>query len=466
MNGRGEGALASAMRSRWSRRRLLGAVGKGSVVAASGGLTALLQACGGGGPAPAGGGSKAGKGPIQGSLAFSWWGTGERNTKTQAVMKLFQQKHPKVTMQGQPIGDFTTYWQKLTVQAAAHNLPDVPQMQVRYMSAYDTRHALRPLDDLVSSGAIRVSGIPKVVVDSGRGPDGKLYMIPTGSATNNWMYNETMVNAAGLPSPTTLTTWDKIQKWLLQAGDKLPKGVYACDLQGDDDSIWWAWVATHGARVFDKSGKLAFSKKMMVEYWSWWETLRKAGATVPAAMHSEEPTSNVQTYLATGKVMFGEAPSNQLAAYQAAISAAGRGTMKVAPFPRLPKGNGQVLVNNGMSIAANTQNLPTAAAWVDFFANDPQGAKAYASDNGAVTVTKLLDAQIAAAGDLPAGTKDYLQFIKQVIAGKPTIVAFPPNYAAVVQSLMNNYSNVSFGKASVESAVDTFFSEANSAAGG
>ncbi|HEY8744275.1 MAG TPA: extracellular solute-binding protein, partial [Chloroflexota bacterium] len=234
-------------------------------------------------------------GPVTGNIAFSWWGTGERNTKTQAVMALFQKQYPKTSIQGVPIGDFTTYWQKLTVEAAAHNLPDVPQMQVRYISAYDTRGALRALDDLTASGVIDVSGIPKVVVDSGRGPDGKLYMIPTGSATNNWMYNDTMVKAAGLASPTTLTTWDAIQQWLLEAKTKMPSGVYACDLQGGDDSIWWAWVSSNGQKVFNSDGTLGFPKQMMIDYWNWWEVLRKAGATVPAAMNQEEPTSNVQS---------------------------------------------------------------------------------------------------------------------------------------------------------------------------
>jgi multiple sugar transport system substrate-binding protein len=403
-------------------------------------------------------------GPPTGNIAFSWWGTGERNTKTQAVMSLFTKKYPQASIQGVPIGDFTTYWQKLTVEAAAHNLPDVPQMQVRYMSAYDTRNALRALDDLTSSGVIDVSGIPKVVVDSGRGPDGKLYMIPTGSATNNWMYNETMVTTAGLPAPTTLTTWDDIQKWLLEAKAKLPSGVYACDLKGGDDSIWWAWVSTNGQKVFNKDGTLGFPKQLLVDYWNWWETLRKAGATVPAAMNQEEPTSNVQTYLATGKVMFDEAPANQLAAYQNALTTAGKGTMQVAAFPKTSAGNGQVLVNNGMSIAANTTNLATAAAWVNFFTNDPEGAKAYASDNGTVTVTSLLDAQIAAATGAAAGTKAYLEFLKGVVAGNPTIIDFPANYNAVVLALKNNYSNVAFGKATVEAAVDAFFSQANAAA--
>jgi multiple sugar transport system substrate-binding protein len=132
-------------------------------------------------------------------------------------------------------------------------------------------------------------------------------------------------------------------------------------------------------------------------------------------------------------------------------------------FPKTSQGNGEPLINNGMSIASNTSNLPTAAAWVNFFTNDPDAAKAYASDNGTVTVTKLLNAQIDQP-NLAPGTKDYLQFLKDVIAGNPTIIDFPANYNAVVLALKNNYSNVAFGKASVSAAVDAFFTQANAAA--
>ncbi|HLN14931.1 MAG TPA: extracellular solute-binding protein, partial [bacterium] len=199
-------------------------------MAASGGLAALLHEFGGEQPAAA----APPPGPIQGEIGFSWWGTGERSRKTQAVMTLFQQKYPKAQLDGEPVGDFNTYWEKLTVEAAARNMPDVPQMQVRYLTVYATRHALRPLDDLVQSGAIDVSGIPKVAVESGRGRDGKLYMIPTGSATNNWMYNTTMADKAGLPVLRSNMTWEQLQRWLLDAKDKLPSSVYASDLRGAD----------------------------------------------------------------------------------------------------------------------------------------------------------------------------------------------------------------------------------------
>lgn len=430
----------------------------------AGGMAALVAACGGGGQAqtpqsP----SSAGKGPVTGQIRFSWWGTGARSQKTMGVMDLFQKAHPGATIQGEPVGDFPTYWQKLTVQASAQNMPAVPQMQVRYLNQYATRHALLALDDLTKSGAIDVSGIPRNILDAGRAPDGKLYMIPTGSATNAWMYNSTMAQKAGLPALTEKMTWTDLQNWLLQAKDKLPSGVYASDLKGGDDALWYGWVLSHGQPLF-KQGALGFPKQLMIDYWNWWDKLRKAGATVTADMFSEEPSDNQQGYITLGKVMFDTRPPNQLGAIQAPMTAKGIGTLELAMFPRGSASNGMALVNSGMSIAANCNNIPTAAAWVNFFANDPQGAKLYASDNGAVTVTKLLNTQINDPSTPPA-TQTSLAFIKKVIGAKPTMINYPTGYFTVTDSLLRNFTSFAHGQVSVQKAVDTFFSEANSALG-
>lgn len=441
---------------RVSRRTMLELLG-------AGGAAALLAACGGGSPAPGGQGSTAGKGKITGQIRFSWWGTGTRSTKTQGVMDLFQKAHPGASVQGEPVGDFSAYWQKLTVEASAQNLPNVPQMQVRYLNQYATRHALMPLDELTKSGAIDVSGIPKLLLDSGRGPDGKLYMIPTGSATDAWMYNSTMAEKAGLPALTDKMTWNDLQGWLLQAKDKLPSGVYASDLRGGSDAVWYSWVLSHGKPLF-KKGALGFSKQLMIDFWNWWDKLRKAGATVPADMFSEEPTDNQQGYITLGKVMFDTRPPNQLTAIQTPMTAKGTGTLKLEMFPHGVAGNGMALVNSGMSIAGNAANLPTTAGWVNFFANDAAGAKLYASDNGAVTVTKLLNAQIADPSTPPL-TQTSLAFVKKVIGAKPTMISYPTGYFTVTDSLLRNFTSFVHGQVPVENAVDTFFSEANSALG-
>src|SRR5690606_37899777 len=136
--------------------------------------TALLAV-----PALAGCGGGGDESPP-GSFRYSWWGSGERNERTQAVIDLFEKAAPDSAIETEPTGDFNAYWEKLTVQSAAGGAPCAVQMQSRYMADYSERNHLRPLDEYVANGSIDISGIPESILETGKGSDGKLYSIPTG----------------------------------------------------------------------------------------------------------------------------------------------------------------------------------------------------------------------------------------------------------------------------------------------
>src|SRR3954470_8040126 len=119
-------------------------------------------------------GGQDGKGDVTGSLQLTFWGGANRATKTNAVADLFVKAHPGVTIDRQN-ADFGNYFNKLNIQASSKTLPCVMQLQGRQLNDYTKRKVLLPLDPMIESGAIKVDDIPKSVVDTGRGPDGKLY---------------------------------------------------------------------------------------------------------------------------------------------------------------------------------------------------------------------------------------------------------------------------------------------------
>jgi transposase len=98
---------------------------------------------------------------LSGEMTYAWWGTTAfRNQVTQDVINLFQQKYPNVKIDP-AISDFNNHFQKLTVQAAAGDMPCLPQMQSTGLQAYADPRILRPLDDLVENKTIDVSNVPK-----------------------------------------------------------------------------------------------------------------------------------------------------------------------------------------------------------------------------------------------------------------------------------------------------------------
>jgi multiple sugar transport system substrate-binding protein len=160
--------------------------------------------------------------------------------------------------------------------------------------------------------------------------------------------------------------------------------------------------------------------------------------------------------------MSANTPGNWMGTSQPLIDAHGGGTLMMATHPYGSKGIGNVLITSGLSIAANCSNVPTAASFINFFTNDPAGAKAFASDNGAVTVTSLLKAQEADPAT-NAGVKTYLKVYDGIVAAGAPAIIYPAGYTSVFSDLFNReYQNISFGKISVSAAVDDFFNQAKS----
>jgi multiple sugar transport system substrate-binding protein len=430
-------------------------------------LAMLAAACGGGTSATdaAGAAGEDGKGQVEGTIRLSWWGAESRNKKTNQVADMFEDQHSGVTVQRE-VTDFGNYWNRLNVQAAGKNMPCVTQMQARQLNDYTDRKVLLPLDPMIDSGAIDVAGIPAEVLDSGRGPDGKLYMVPTGAAYDALMVNQTLAEQAGVGLPPDGYDWDFFFDWARRAARGMPEGAAAANLRGGQPNYFIAYTNAYGQDMFSADGKLGFTKELLAEYWTRWEELRAAGATNDAASSAEEPTQPEESYIAQGKVMADSRPGNSLTPVQATLDGLGKNQkLTTLPLPSGPDGPGNVIITSGFSVPVNCDNVPTAAAFINFWANDQEGARIYASDNGAVTTTKLLEQQLADTS-LPATKHQELELYQKIVDQGAATIVYPPGYQAVFEdAFTRSYEDVIFGRRSIQEAVDSFFREANAGLG-
>ena len=404
---------------------------------------------------------------ISGTIAYSWWGSPGRDALTEKVIALFEKAYPHVKVIPEPTGNYANYWQQLTVEGAAHNIPCVATTQTTYLGDYDRNGDLLSLNQLIKEGKINVSGIPKSIINGGSYA-GHVYMIGYGAASNAIVYNTTYAKKYGIPQlPQAMTnvTWSKFQTWLLNAQKKLPSGINAIDASSEwSQQLTFAWMRSHGEPIYVKHGKgyvLGFSKQSLEQYWQWWNTLIKAGATTSPAVAAEEPTTSGDDYLAQGKVLAADDTSNLLAD-QTTLDANHNGTVVDLNFPMGPYGDGQAFDVSGLSISSNCKYVPAAAAFVNFWTNNPQGAAVYDSNNGAVTVTKLLDNQIHSKSNLPAVTRS-LKYFRLMFKENDPVAFNAPGYGAVVTDLETITQAVQFGKESVSAAANQFFSEADRA---
>lgn len=431
-------------------------------------LASLVVLAGCGGTSATGGDSDTndGKGDVKGTIRLSWWGAETRNQKTNAVADLFEKTQTGVNVERETT-DFGNYWNKLNVQAAGKNMPCVTQTQARQLNDYTKRQVLLPLDPMLQSGAINAADIPKEILDSGRGPDGKLYMLPYGAAYDAFMINQTVAEMAGVELPPDGYTWDWFFDWVKRAQPRLPDGIAATDLRGGLPNYLIAYANAHGQQMFTPEGKIGFTKELLTEYWTRWEELRKAGTTVDAAANAEEPTQPEESYIAQGRILSDNRPGNSLTPIQKTLDGRGIGQkLTTFPLPSGPAGSGNVIITSGFSIPVNCDNVPTAAAFIDFWINNAEAATLFASDNGAVTNTKFL-AQQQNDTNLPATKRQELAVYQKITAQKPQAVLYPPGYQTAFEGTFTRaYQDVSFGRKTVAQAVDAFFTEANSALGG
>src|SRR5689334_2118603 len=89
----------------------------------------------------------AGTGPARAQdkrLRMYWWGGKDRADRTLKVNELYKARFG-TQIDGETLG-WGDYWSKLATQVAGRNVPDVLQMDYRYIFEYARRDVLLPLD--------------------------------------------------------------------------------------------------------------------------------------------------------------------------------------------------------------------------------------------------------------------------------------------------------------------------------
>lgn len=410
--------------------------------------------CSGGSP------GSSGSGEIGGQIELSFWGSSSRVDKYTKINQLFQQKRPGATVEAAAT-DFASYFDKLNVQAASKTMPCVTTMQTRQLNDYTSTQTLSDLQPLIDSGQIKVGDIPETVLNYGRGPDGKLYMIPFGVAWNAYTVNTALAEENGITLPEAGYTWDDFGTFLKDADAKLPEGVAVADDQGQDESVLLAYMIANGHTLFTAEGKLGFPKSALADYWNLWQRYQKAGYLMTPQQNADEPPQLEQFYVTLNKALAEQTAGNALPGIQAANKEANMSTLLL---PSGSAGSGNMFFVSGYSIPNSCENTATAAAYIDFWTNDDEAAKIFASDNGAVANNRQLDLQIA---DPPSeGVKTVLQTYQQIVDLKVKAEPIPRGYFAVFnQALIRHYQDIAFGRATVDQAVDAFFDEANAGMG-
>jgi multiple sugar transport system substrate-binding protein len=403
-------------------------------------------------------------GELQGEIRFSWWGGQVRNQKTDEIIQLFESEHPGVSISREN-ADWGPYWERLTIQSTGNNQPCAITMQTRWLATYATPDILMPLDDLVADGTLDVTGIPEPVLNSARGPDGNLYMIPHGVFYFALMYNKQMAEAAEAAGVEQLEfpyTWGEFADYLRAIHPHLPDSAVSAHNMGREPDSFVTWVQSHGEPVFEGSN-IGFSRDTVVAWFEYWEALREEGITEPPeVMISDNSALIEESNIANNRGFLTNRPPNQLGSVQTIVDTVSPGTtIGIMPYPVGPDGTvGMDLGANGIAIGANcpAEKIPATAAWINFFTQDERAAGIYESDNGVVAIDALAEAQAVDPDTQPAQVSHIELYQEMAPLAKP--VFWPKSgYQALMDTLNRAYDAVAFGQLTPEQGADQLIAD-------
>jgi multiple sugar transport system substrate-binding protein len=416
-------------------------------------LAALIEACGGSStqaPAPVQTGPEA----SGGKLEIAWWGGSDRAKRTQQVMDLFSKKYPKWSFDSSFTG-FNAYWDKINTQAAGGALPDIIQMDMRYIGQFTHRNQVL---DLTKYASAELN-----MGDFDRGQreqatiNGKLYGVSLGGNTQSLLYNAAAISQAGMQPPTGKESWDQLGAYCKQLQAKLPAGMAALDDCSWDITPFEVFIRQRTKKeLYTADGQPGFTRADTLAWLNMWADYRSAGFLVPgpvAAAENQQDTPDNSTVVA-GKAAIRLQWSNFVGQYQVLMK---NGTIALAAHPGGAGTGTYIKVSQAFSLSAKTQFPRAAAAFIGFFITSPEAVSILGLDRG---VPASAGARATLAPSMTPADKVQLDFVNtQVKNNRPKTVLDPPGAGEVQQAIARNALSIPLSNVSAAAAADKFMTE-------
>lgn len=390
------------------------------------------------------------------ALGLIWWGNPDRDRRTNEVVALFtQQTGREVLPETYGWGD---YWQKLATQAAGGSLPDLIQMDYRFIFEYARRGQLAALDPFIGA-QLQLDDFDANQLASGR-VDGSLYGISMGANSHAHIYKKPVFEATGATMPD-MTTWTDgdFMALGLAIKDQLPAGMYFTQNMGFIEPRLEGFVRQRGKALYTETGEVGFELQDLKDFFGYWKTMQDEGLTPPADVQALDATGKMEeSMIVSGKSLFGFIHSNQLVANQNLVTE----ELEMVMVPSQAGGQpGQYLKPSMLlSMAESSTNKEAAAELMNFFITNHDAAGILQIERGVTG-----DASVAALlmGGL-TGTESKIVDYLAVVANHVSPLPPPPpqNAGEVDRAMRPAWDAIAFDIVTPDDGATTFYDEISS----
>ena len=394
-------------------------------------------------------------------LTVTWWGNQTRNERTISTLNLYAEQNPGVAFDPQ-VAEWADYWNKLATASAGKALPDIIQMDYKYLDQYIKNGLLTDLTPYVEDGTLDVSNIDEGILNTGKGSDGGLYAICIGENAPALVYNKTLLDENGITVKDNMTV-DEFKALCKEVYEKTGyKSNYYYN-QGENNL---EYVLRAKDITLFENGKLgAASADDFNQYFGVFEDGIKEGWMLSASSFAERNIGTIEQ----DPLVYGSDPANRswctflwtnsLSAIQAAAPEGMELGITTWPSDDSKKSN-YLKPGQFFCVSSDSKDPVEAAKVINFFTNSVDANKILLAERGVPASTVVAD---AIAPDLDAGTQSGMTFIKNVIAPNCSqINAAPPEGTSEAINLLKQLEEqLCYGQITAQEASEQFFTQGN-----
>ncbi|OXM86482.1 ABC transporter substrate-binding protein [Paenibacillus rigui] len=391
-------------------------------------------------------------------LRMTWWGSQTRHDLTTKALKLFEEKHPEITIKPEFSG-WDGYFDKLSTQVAGANAPDIIQMDYAFLADYAKRGALLDLGPYVQSKDLNTDKHDPSMIKAGS-IDGKLYAITMGVNAAGVIYNASVFKELGIEEPKDNWTWKDFSAVAGKIAQAKGKGYFGSPDISGTTNIFEIYTRQNGHGLFT-DGKLGASKEDLASWFGMWEGLRKSGSVT-----TPEVTAAMTNALETRPISLGTAAmdfawSNQLSTFQKVIKNQ-NDKLKIQVIPHLEnekKGGQYLKPSQFVSGYSKTAHPKEVAMLIDFLVNDPEATKILGSERGVPVNSQVREQLKPTLTEMDQLIFDFINTAaKQASDIDPP---YPQGFAEIDKNFKTSSEQISFGQGAVDSIVGQFITGSN-----
>ncbi|MBS5062225.1 MAG: extracellular solute-binding protein [Hungatella hathewayi] len=393
-------------------------------------------------------------------LTVAWWGNQTRNERTQAALDLYAEQNPGVAFDGQ-FAEWADYWNKLATASAGHSLPDVVQMDYKYLEQYVSNNLLVDLTPYVESGVLDVSNVDEGILNSGKVGDG-LYAICLGINAPALLYNKTLLDENGITikDNMTLAEFEDVCREVYE------KTGYKTNVAYNNGDNLIEYVTRAQDFVLFEQGKLGVNQASdFEEFFGIYETGISEGWHVDPSIFAERTIGSVEQE----PLVYGSSPdtmswcafyySNQLTAMQNAAPEGMEIAMTTWPSADPVKSN-YLKPSQFFAVTVDSKNPEEAAKVLDFWTNSTEANDILLGERGVPTSTVVADAIAPKMSELEQNVIKYINTV--VTPNSSTLNPPAPDGASEVYDLIDKLEErLCYGEITAKEAAEELFTEGN-----